>query len=279
MLFSRSSLASFLIVSLLGIYGCNNDKSVNEELAQKGRLRLSITDAPFPIDIIEEANVTINKITIQKNDGDVDPFVLFENEITLNLLDLSGGVTEQLANIELPTGDYNQMRLFVSDASLTLKTGESFVVSVPSGSQSGIKVFVKPVITIVGEAISDLLLDVDVSQSFVLQGNINTPAGIKGFNFKPVIKAVNISHSGRLTGAVTSEGNELIEGAQISVFADDTLNNTSFTQSDGSYTIIGLIEGNYMVKAEREGYIPSDPKNVNIIAGNKTEQDFILKIE
>lgn len=271
-----------LVCSLIfigGLTGCNDDKEKENAVIQNGRLRVAITDAPFPIDIIEEAKITINKITIKSNNGDQNVLTLFDGEIDLNLLDLTGGVTEQLANVELPVGQYSQLRLFVSEASLLLKTGEFFEVKVPSGSQSGIKVSIKPSVDVESQISSDVLLDVDVSKSFILQGNINTPAGIKGFNFKPVIKAVNLSMAGRLTGSVTSDKNNEIQGAEVSVYADDTLNTTSFTQSDGSYTVIGLIAGTYQLQAAKEGYATSELIDVEIFTANKTMQDIILEEE
>jgi hypothetical protein len=50
--------------------------------------------------------------------------------------------------------------------------------------------------------------------------------GITGFNFKPVIKASNMSTAGTLYGEVTSLEEEMtlaLEGVQVSVFAADTL--------------------------------------------------------
>lgn len=67
------------------------------------------------------------------------------------------------------------------------------------------KIFIDPSIDVVGGLTAELLLDFDVSQSFVIQGNPAFPADIKGFIFKPTIKAANLSISGRLAGTITDD--------------------------------------------------------------------------
>ena len=163
---------------------------------------------------------------------------------------------------------------------MVLTDGRSFDLKVPSGEQTGIKVFIKPGITVVGGLSSDLLLDFDVSRSFVAKGNTKRVDGINGFNFKPVIKASNMSTAGSLTGKVTSLEEEIqvaLEGAQISILAADTLNTSGFSDMDGNYTIMGLEAGNYKAFAKLEGYFSSDTVDVTITAANRTVQDFILE--
>ena len=112
----------------------------------------------------------------------------------------------------------------------------------PSGSQSGIKIFIKPELSVSGGLTSDLLLDFDVSSSFVQKSD--------GFNFKPVIKASNLSIAGTLLGTITTIEQDTIvgvDGAQVAVFIADTLNTTTFSDVDGGYTLMGLEAGSYTV--------------------------------
>ncbi|MEX0315919.1 MAG: DUF4382 domain-containing protein [Allomuricauda sp.] len=292
-------LGLFLALSLT-FTNCTNDGSDND--TSTGKLTVQLTDAPFPFDLVAEANVTVFKLEARKmddeNDGDMSddssedmdsddengsPFViLMEEEIEVNLLDLTNGVTEQLANLEVPVGTYDLLRIYVRGVNVVLTDGRAFDLKVPSGEQTGIKVFVKPGITVAGGLSADLLLDFDVSRSFVAKGNINSPNGIQGFNFKPVIKASNLSTAGTLTGIVTTLEEEMqvaLEGSQISVLAADTLNTSGFSNADGNYTIMGLEAGVYKVFAELEGYLKSDTVEVQIAAANKTIQDFQLEKE
>jgi len=283
----------FFVTMALVLTNCSDDADTGS-LDGTGRLTVRMTDAPFPFDLVAEANVTVFKVEVRKvmeddaDEGsdsteDESPFVtLMESDIDFNLLDLTNGSTELLADIEVPTGTYDLARVYVKGINAVLTDGRTFDLKVPSGEQTGVKVFIKPGLTVTGGLSSDLLLDFDVSRSFVAKGNIDKVEGINGFNFKPVIKASNMSTSGTLAGNVGSVAEEMVlvlEGAQISLFAADTLNTTAFSGVDGNYTVMGLGAGNYKVLAEKEGYVSSDTLDIEIVAGNKTVQDFVLEVE
>ncbi len=274
--------ALFIVAVMLAGIFTSCEKSDNAD--GFGQLRVQLTDAPFPTDSVAEANVTINKIEIRKaneDEGDEGgkPFVILsEEEMSFNLLDLTNGVTANLVDIEVEAGSYDLVRLHVSEASIKLNDGTEFDLKVPSGAQTGIKVFIDPAIVIAGGLSADLLLDFDVSRSFVVQGNQNTPAGIKGFIFKPVIKATNNSTAGSLMGVVRDEEDMGIDGAQVSVLAADTVYTTSFTDTTGMYTVLGIEAGFYNVEFAKEGYQTATVENVEIVAANSTNQDAVLTV-
>ncbi|WP_420602210.1 DUF4382 domain-containing protein [Flagellimonas sp.] len=289
-----------ILAMALTFLNCSEDNN-SDSNSKTGKLTLQLTDAPFPFDMVAEANVTIFKVEARKVDDEMDenaeddsseddmdsddnsPFiVLMEEEMDVNLLELTNGVTEQLADLEVPVGTYDLIRVYVKGVNVVLTDGRTFDLKVPSGEQTGIKVFIKPGITVAGGLSADLLLDFDVSRSFVAKGNTNTVDGIHGFNFKPVIKVSNLSTAGSLTGNVSTLEDEMqvaLEGAQISVLAADTLNTSGFSDADGNYTIMGLEAGTYNVFAELDGYVKSDTLEVQITAANKTVQDFQLEKE
>ncbi len=281
----KNLIFSFFLASALFFIGCSDDSNTSSET---GRLSVRLTDAPFPYSLVAEANVTIFKIEARLQSDDTEEtddasfVVLMEDEIDTNLLELTNGVTEQLADIEVPVGTYDLFRVYVRGVNVVLTDGRTFDLKVPSGEQSGIKVFIKPGLTVAGGLSSDLLLDFDVSRSFVAKGNTKRVDGINGFNFKPVIKASNIATSGSLAGtitAITEDVETALEGAQISVIVADTINTSAFSDLDGNYTIMGLNQGTYKAIAELEGYIASDTLEVEIVASNKTIQNFILEEE
>ncbi|MDQ1769291.1 hypothetical protein GQR60_00475 [Labilibaculum sp. A4] len=109
-----------------------------------------------------------------------------------------------------------------------------------------------------------------------MQGNTNSPAGIKGFIFKPVIKASNLSTAGRLTGTVFDAEELAIDGAQVSIIAADTVYTTSFTDVNGDYTIIGVDAGTYNLEYAKEGYQITTIEGVEVVAGNANTQDAQL---
>jgi len=264
-----------LLILMSFTIACDND---NENNASTGRLSLLLTDAPFPSDLIAEANVTINKIEIRKSDDSEGyPFiVLTEEEMSFNLLDLTNEVTASLVDTEVPVGSYDLIRMYVSDASVVLSDESVYDIKVPSGVQTGIKIFLNPDIEVVGGLSAELVLDFDVSRSFVLKGNHASPAGIKGFNFKPVIKASNMSTSGRLIGTVTDNLEAVVDGAMVSVFAADTLNTSTITDANGGYAVLGMEPGTYSVTYEYSDYQPLTIEGIEIETANVTVQNVQL---
>jgi len=104
-------------------------------------------------------------------DGDGDPVVdacpfitVYSGEKWFNLLELQNGATDLLVDAEIPSGMYNQMRVYVTEGKVILKdeAGE-FNLKVPSGAQSGIKLNFD--FEIGGED-TELLLDFDLSRAF-----------------------------------------------------------------------------------------------------------------
>lgn len=275
-LFPAIALALALIVA-----ACNNDG----DSGGSGRLTVKMTDAPFPTDLISEANITISKIEIRQagGTGEGSPFVVvMEEEVSANLLDLRNGVTENLASLEIPAGTYDLVRIYIASANVVLNDGTSYNLTIPSGAQSGLKVFVKPGIEVAGGLTSELLLDFDLANSFKAKGNTNSPSGITGFNFTPVIKASNESFAGRLKGAVTTTVEDeavAVGGATVSVYAADTLNTTTITSEDGTFTVLGLQAGMYDVQVEATGYVTASADDVEIVAANATTKNFTLEPE
>ncbi|MGB5661652.1 DUF4382 domain-containing protein [Eudoraea sp.] len=285
-------LPSFIILASLFFSGCSEDLNT---VSTMGRLTVHLTDAPFPYALISEANVTIFKVDArykgdsmegdENNDDNGNSFiVLMEEERDFNLLTLTNGITETLVDINVPTGSYDLIRIYVKGINVVLKDGSTFDLKVPSGEQTGIKVFVKPSINVSGEISSDLLLDFDVGRSFIPKGNIKNISGITGFNFKPVIKASNMSFAGTLSGLVSTkmEDSEIIvlENAMVSVYEAGTLEEepimTAATDKDGKYTIMGLNAGSYDVVVELDGYETQTVEEITIVSGNKIIQDFDL---
>lgn len=281
---AKNILLPFIAIAIVaGLVGCNNDN----DSSGTGQLVVKMTDAPFPSDLVSEANVTVTKIEArQKGEDSEGGFItIMEEEVSANLLDLTNGVTENLASVEIPEGTYDLIRVYVADAEVVLSDGTTFDLKVPSGSSSGIKIFVKPGIEVAGGLTAELLLDFDVASSFVAKGSTSSPSGITGFNFKPVIKASNQSFAGRLVGSVTTEvpgeteGETTaapVAGATVSIYAADTLNTTALTAEDGTFTVLGLDAGLYDVMVEAEGFTSVTSEGVEIVAANATTEDFVL---
>jgi hypothetical protein len=262
-------------VFMLLVYGCDKTPGIN---AGMGRLSIKITDDPFDIEMIESATVTINKVEIRKTgDDEGNPFmVLSEDTVTLDLIDLRNGVMANLLDIEVPSGDYDLVRLYVTDASLTVKGyTESFNVKVPSGAQTGIKIFIEPELRVSGGLTTELLLDFDLSKSFVIRGTLKPQGAMNGFIFKPVIRASNLSTAGRIEGLVADTAKVKVKSAKVWI-AQDTIVATAIADTMGFYGLIGIPAGSYKLYAHKEGYDTVKYTGIEVLAGNKTLKNVIL---
>jgi hypothetical protein len=279
-------LSLILFSGMVFLAGCNEslltgDQIENPALSsglKNGTLVVKVTDAPFPVSLIKEANVIITKTEIRKTTGnDSTAFVtLREKPDTFNLVKLRNGLTAELVKLSLPAGSYDQIRLYTGDASVLLTDGRMFDLKIPSGPQTGIKMSIDSPIIIEGGVTTELLLDFDLEKSFNVQGNRNTPAGIKGFHFKPVLRAVNNSVAGRLVGSVKNDSAKIIANAKVWL-KKDTILTSAFTGADGNYALIGIPAGTYSAFATKTGYDTAMVANVKISAANQTNVNFILK--
>lgn len=266
-------LAAAFVVMLSGC----NEMFNNDQADGKSRLVIRITDDPFDISYIESATVTITKVEIRRTgDGvpDGNPFmVLFDDTVTIDLIDLRNGLTETLIDMEIEDGEYDLVRLYVMEAGLKLKDIEDpYKVKVPSGEQTGIKIFISPALNVSGGLTEELLLDVDLSRSFVLRGNMDHN---NGFIFKPVIRAANMTTAGRIEGMVKDTAKVKVKEAKVWITRDTTVA-TAFADTMGYYAIIGVPAGTYSIFATKEGYDTVKYENISVLAGSKTVRDFIL---
>lgn len=266
-------LAAAFVVMLSGCSELfNNDQSEG-----KSRLVIKITDDPFDISYIESATVTITKVEIRRagdSVSDGNPFmVLSDDTVTIDLIDLRNGLTETLIDMEIEDGEYDLVRLYVMEAGLKLKDIEDpYKVKVPSGGQTGIKIFISPALNVSGDLTEELLLDVDLSRSFVLRGNMDQN---NGFIFKPVIRAANMTTAGRIEGMVKDTAKVKVKEAKVWITRDTTVA-TAFADTMGYYAIIGVPAGTYSIFATKEGYDTVKYENISVLAGSKTVRDFIL---
>lgn len=172
-------------------------------------LRILATDAPFPFEDVESAIVEVHRVEIRQVGTPFQLLKAYDPPKELDLVDLQNGTVDVLYEGNPAPGTYDAVRIIVTARELTIddagtpKTFDDF--KVPSGEQTGIKVFIENHIVVSTSLTTDLVLDFDLGRSFVAQGNPNTPAGIKGFHFKPVIRATNVSMAGTLTFRVKSD--------------------------------------------------------------------------
>lgn len=284
---------AILIFAIIAITGCNTDENSLPE--GKGRLNVHLTDAPFPIQLVSSALVTIDKVEIRKSsDADVEDenssfITIAEGEMEYDLLELTNGITEELASVDLEPGSYDMIRLRVVDSKVTLNNGEVYDLKVPSGSASGLKIKIQPAIMIEAGQTSDVLLDFDVSKSFVAKGNV-AAGNIIGFNFKPVVRGAYLGAAGRIQGSVTDSLETPLANARVKLLIpeneiepgmeeEEMILVSSFTDEMGNFRLIGLHADTYTAVCELPGFKNDTVFDIPVTAGASTTVNFVLEAE
>ena len=265
----KSSTKYFMFIVLIGgfiLFSCSQSNEVQP--TNMGIVKFQITDAPFPIEQIEKAEITVSKLELREANGGDKYITVFNQNTKIDLLKLSNGVTHFLGEVEVPEGNYNEARFYVTEAILKFRNQQEFNFKIPSALQSGIKIFISPSIMVNKDVITEVLLDFDLSQSIVINGPMND---INNFIFKPVIRAVNNSLAGSLTGKVTDSDKKAQMNIQVSVLSGEKVITSSFSDKNGNYKIIGLPEGTYTVK----GISPAETKTFNNIKIKKREETVL----
>jgi hypothetical protein len=139
-----------------------------------------------------------------------------------------------------------------------------------------LKIKISPALEIESGVESEVLLDFDVSKSFVVQGNPKKPAGIKGFIFKPVLRAMCQKYSGTIEGMVSENETTPVAEANVQLIAADTVYSSALSDEAGKYKLVGLPAGTYKLLCEKEGYTAVETDPVNVEAKEKTVQDIVM---
>lgn len=230
----KTMFVGMLAIGMLSFTGCSQDSS-----PEMGTLQVKLHDAPADYD---EVNIFIERVEVNNTTGNEGWQIISEPNETFNLLELTNGVFEMIADVELETGTYPQIRLILSrDANSVVINGESHNLFVPSGAQTGVKLNINAEIR--EGIVYTLLLDFDALRSVVRTGRATNP----GFILKPVIRATNEANTGNIGGIVTPFDARAVVYAIAGV---DTISTTFADENNGEFLLVGLAEGEYDVSVE-----------------------------
>jgi hypothetical protein len=101
---------------------------------------------------------------------------------------------------------------------------------------------------------------------------------IKGFNFKPVIRAYNVSDTGSIEGKVKDSDGKPVTGAMMNVEYEST-NFTTYSDTTGYYQVVGIPTGVHTLSVSKETYKSQVLENIVVIAANRTTRDITLEKE
>ncbi|MFO7720668.1 MAG: DUF4382 domain-containing protein [Gillisia sp.] len=269
-MFSVRKITTMLMVAMAVtmFYSCDNDSDSDAE--GKARVKVSMTDAPgdYKNVFIDVQDVKVKADISAEGEGwvslsGVQPGIY-------DLLELTGGVTQMLANSELEPGTLGQIRLILgSDNTLVLNDGTEVALATPSAQQSGLKLQVNQELEAGKEY--DYLLDFDVDQSIVKAGNSGN------YILKPVIRLVNIEATGTIKGEVQPS---LSQSVVKAASANHTI--TAYTAADGKFSLNGVPAGTYQVSvtpAIASGLQVKVINNVQVSSGASVDLDVIFLSE
>lgn len=215
-----------------------------------GTLKLAMTDSPGCG--YDHVYVTVNKIRIHPSASATDSDSGWR-EITVtpaqrvDLLSLTNGALQELGQLPLPAGRYEQVRLVLDSAPLANAlvlsgTTHEIALTTPSGQQSGYKL--QAHFDVTGNQVADMVLDFDACKSIVRAGNSGH------YNLKPVV-------------AVTERLTTQIEGYVDPAIAASVVVSTRDPANQLRATVPDSMTGKFVI-----AYLPESPNYTVTISGS-----------
>lgn len=260
-----NKLLIFVLITSFMV-SCNKDDE-----GTHGTVKTVITDDPFPFDFVAQANVSVSKIELKNENGEY--VTVFEGNADYNMVGLTNGVTADINTTSVPNGTYNEARITLSDASVQLANNDHFDMNAQASGTSSVEI--EPALVVDSSQDSELLLDLDINDSFHFtgMGGVQLPswiasmASIQGCNFDADFTAVDLNQTGTITGTVQNDAGAIQANALVTV---EVNGNTMSTQTDtnGNFTFIGVANDTYVVEAEASNNTEGDA--FATVSGNGT---------
>jgi len=260
-------LKSLLLETVMafGFTSCSDDDANGPEEGN-ARLTVRMTDAPGDYDHVW---VDIEDVMIKTEAGVGEEEAEWESLSNVetdryDLLQLTGGVSQLLADVEIPAGYLDQIRLVLGPDNAVVVDGEEIPMATPSAQQSGLKLQVQQELE-AGENY-EYLLDFDVDESIVMNGN-------SGYILKPVIRMSAMANTGTIIGKVHPTNFQSLVKAQS---GSHTI--SAYTDESGNFTLHGVPEGTYQVTItpdDESGWEIITKDNVKVEDGEANELETI----
>lgn len=260
-------LRTFLILTAALLVSCGG----GSDSGGSGTLRVSMTDAPACG--FDHVYITVDRVRVHQSASAAGSAAGWR-ELDLatpqriDLLELTNGILEELGQIPLPAGNYQQIRLhLVSDGNSVVPSGGSEQpLATPSASQSGYKV--NGNFSVAADTLVDLILDFDACHSIVQRGN-------GSYGLKPVVTAIPEVVSGSISGYVAAaQGGPSVAGALVMAQRDGVTVKATVADANGLFVLSPLIRsssaGLYDVVVVPAGYAGAAIHDVPVTASADT---------
>ena len=255
--FKSLMIATFIS---LGLTSCSEDDDSNPSGEGSASLTVRMTDAPGDYDAVFvdvqdiEIHVESDNEANTEADVDGDGWVSVGDVQTgvYDLLELTGGVSQLLADTEVPSGYVSQMRLILGSENSVIIDGVEKPLNTPSAQQSGLKLQLNQNFE-AGENYA-FLLDFDVDKSVVETGN-------GSYNLKPVIRLSAEADAGMVVGKVVTPADIEMSVQTLVILTGESTTISAYTDAEGNFALNGVPAGVYSLEA-----IPEADANLSTFA-------------
>lgn len=224
---SLMAVASLLILTSFLIVSCEKDNDGTNKNKKNATVEIMLTDAPALYDAVNIEIIEVQLHTDSK--GWIN--IPLTNPGIYNLLQFSNGFDTLLISSEIPEGKLTQVRLVLGYNNSIVVNSQTYPLTIPSGSTSGLKLNVN--YELEGGNTYRFWLDFDAAHSVHMTGNGR-------YMLKPAIRMFAELASGAVEGYVYPA--EALPVVKV-YNATDTL--MAIPDSTGYYKIRGIAAGTY----------------------------------
>ena len=216
-----------------------------------------LTDTPGDY---QKVNIDIQSVEVH---SDISGWTTLDTNVDVyDLLTLTNGIETVIASDELPAGRVSQLRLILGDNNSVVVDDVEHPLTVPSGSESGLKLQIHA--DLIEGITYSVLLDFDAAKSIV-----NTGSG--KYILKPVVKTITEAQDGAVQGSVLPA--ELSVGV-YAIIGEDTLSTSYAAEGNADFFLGGLATGEYTISLDPgmlSGYKGVVFENVSVTIGSVTD--------
>lgn len=260
-----------LFILLLAFWQCSENNTTEPFLGistpSEGSIKLILIDSPSTLDSVI---ICVSRVEVHSDGTDSTQgswTVINDSLRYFDLLLLQNGASAVLGDTSLPAGKYTQIRLIVEDSNYVIDNGIKHHLTIPSGTQTGIKL--NHSFEIESGNLYELYLDFNVDKSINITGN-------GAYKLKPTIRVVPVVISGSISGQVLPlDTNPVI----WTIVGTDTV--STFTNVNGLFKLMALLQGTYdvhIVPADTIMYRDTTITDVSVVA-NQNKDIGIVTLE
>jgi len=218
-----------------------------------------------PIDAAEEVKITIERVELIGTDGAV---LLSDERRTWDLLDLQNGKRVQLAEENVPAGQYQRLRLTLATAlgqAPTIRV-DGVVHPLAFHRLGAHVVEVTYPFHAPADERTEIQLDFNVRLSVSQVG--------EAWQLAPTVEAVDPNAVGAVAGRITGEFGIPIAGATVVAYRDGFEIRSTRSAPDGTYHIGLLPAGTYRIDLLAQPGASQEVPHLPVVTGVTTALDF-----